>query len=240
MVCQETCALSPLLSIFEMLLFTEWEEVTTFGSKTYTTVGPQAPQSALPIGATSSVDPVRLVEILPSSEIVHSLLGVSHAKTPENILDSNLAGFLYVYMTSAFNLIPLQDRSELRKTKNHVSLPMPRSSPFQISDPWVFEMVGVDLAMCTIVTNKGYSQNEVETLFTNRLSVLEFAQFCLTHSSEHLQNLVRLKIKFTFCSKATGSKHLSAVLDSNSVSSDPTLRSHENKPSGKLTLQETY
>jgi len=58
--------------------------------------GPLAPQSALPIGAQSSVDPVRLVEIIPSSEIVHSVLGVSHAKTPELILNSNLAGFLYV------------------------------------------------------------------------------------------------------------------------------------------------
>jgi polyribonucleotide 5'-hydroxyl-kinase len=58
--------------------------------------GPQAPQSALPIGATSSVDPVRLVEITPSSDIVHSVLGVSHAKSPELIVESNLAGFLYV------------------------------------------------------------------------------------------------------------------------------------------------
>jgi len=58
--------------------------------------GPLAPQSALPIGAQSSVDPVRLVEIVPSSEIVHSVLGVSHAKSPEHILNTNLAGFLYV------------------------------------------------------------------------------------------------------------------------------------------------
>jgi polyribonucleotide 5'-hydroxyl-kinase len=58
--------------------------------------GPQAPQSALPIGAQSTVDPVRLVEIIPSSEIVHSVLGVSHAKTPDQILTTNLAGFLYV------------------------------------------------------------------------------------------------------------------------------------------------
>jgi len=58
--------------------------------------GPLAPQSALPIGAQSSVDPVRLIEIIPSSEIVHSLLGMSHSKTPETLLSSNLAGFLYV------------------------------------------------------------------------------------------------------------------------------------------------
>jgi len=58
--------------------------------------GPLAPQSALPIGAQSTVDPVRLVEIIPSSEIVHSILGVVHSKSPELILSSNLAGFLYV------------------------------------------------------------------------------------------------------------------------------------------------
>jgi hypothetical protein len=44
--------------------------------------GPQAPQSALPIGATSSVDHVRLVEITPSSDIVHSVLGSCMCKYP--------------------------------------------------------------------------------------------------------------------------------------------------------------
>jgi polyribonucleotide 5'-hydroxyl-kinase len=58
--------------------------------------GPQAPQSALPIGAQPTVDPVRLIEIIPGSEIVHSILGVSHAKIQEDILNTNIAGFLYV------------------------------------------------------------------------------------------------------------------------------------------------
>jgi len=58
--------------------------------------GPQAPLSALPIGSESTVDPIRLVEIVPSGDILHSILGVSHAKVPEQILHSNLAGFLYV------------------------------------------------------------------------------------------------------------------------------------------------
>jgi polyribonucleotide 5'-hydroxyl-kinase len=48
---------------------------------------PQAPLSALPIGAESQQDPVRLMEIFPSSDIVHSILAVSHAKSPYQILD---------------------------------------------------------------------------------------------------------------------------------------------------------
>jgi len=58
--------------------------------------GPQAPQSALPIGAESSQDPVRLVETYPSSDLVHSVLAVAHAKSPETILESSVAGFLVV------------------------------------------------------------------------------------------------------------------------------------------------
>jgi len=58
--------------------------------------GPQAPSSALPIGASPTMDPVRLIEISPCTELVHSLLGVVHAKSPETILVSNLAGFLIV------------------------------------------------------------------------------------------------------------------------------------------------
>jgi len=58
--------------------------------------GPQAPSSALPIGSVSTVDPVRLTEIFPSGDLLHALLGVSHAKTPETILTSNVAGFVIV------------------------------------------------------------------------------------------------------------------------------------------------
>mmetsp|Transcript_13309 Transcript_13309/g.22894 ORF Transcript_13309/g.22894 Transcript_13309/m.22894 type:complete len:336 (+) Transcript_13309:365-1372(+) len=58
--------------------------------------GPVAPTSALPIGATSLVDPTRLVEIQPSRDLVHSVLAVSHAPSPDFLLDSNIAGFIYV------------------------------------------------------------------------------------------------------------------------------------------------
>jgi polyribonucleotide 5'-hydroxyl-kinase len=58
--------------------------------------GPAAPQSALPIGAQPTVDPVQLVEIIPNSELAHSILAVVHADNLDAILKRNIAGFLYV------------------------------------------------------------------------------------------------------------------------------------------------
>jgi len=58
--------------------------------------GPRAPSSALPLGAERTISPTKLIEVQPSQEIVHSILGMSHAKSPESLLESNLAGFLYV------------------------------------------------------------------------------------------------------------------------------------------------
>ena len=60
--------------------------------------GPQAPLSALPIGAESSYEPLRLVTVLPSQEIVHSILSVTTSSDGNNILDSNISGFLYVFV----------------------------------------------------------------------------------------------------------------------------------------------
>jgi hypothetical protein len=66
--------------------------------------GPAAPQSALPIGAESKQDPVRLVEVYPTPDLVHSVLAVSHSKTPEGVLESNVAGFIVVYVFIAIFL----------------------------------------------------------------------------------------------------------------------------------------
>ena len=60
------------------------------------TPGPQAPSSALPIGAERTVNPTRLLKVAVSPEILHSVLGVSHSKTQEEVLETNLAGFVYV------------------------------------------------------------------------------------------------------------------------------------------------
>lgn len=58
--------------------------------------GPKAPLSALPIGATAVADPLRIAPITNCSGLLRCLLAVSHAETPEQLLSSNVAGFLYV------------------------------------------------------------------------------------------------------------------------------------------------
>jgi len=61
-----------------------------------TNVGPQAPSSALPIGAQPTSDPMKPREVTPSIDLLHSILGVSHAQELDHILETNIAGFLYV------------------------------------------------------------------------------------------------------------------------------------------------
>ena len=58
--------------------------------------GPRAPNSALPIGAVSVADPLRLANLPASTELIQSLLAVSHAASPDLILSSNVAGFILV------------------------------------------------------------------------------------------------------------------------------------------------
>lgn len=58
--------------------------------------GPKAPTSALPIGATAKADPLRKTKVNHCTDVLHCLLGVSYAQTPEQLLDINVAGFLYV------------------------------------------------------------------------------------------------------------------------------------------------
>ncbi|XP_020588205.1 protein CLP1 homolog [Phalaenopsis equestris] len=58
--------------------------------------GPQAPRSALPIGAEPVADPTRLVAVNINRDLLHLVLAVSYAKEPEQIISSNVAGFIYV------------------------------------------------------------------------------------------------------------------------------------------------
>ncbi|KAF4376645.1 hypothetical protein F8388_025516 [Cannabis sativa] len=58
--------------------------------------GPQAPRSALPIGAEPAADPTRLVPVNINQDLLHLVLAVSFAKEPEEILSSNVAGFIYI------------------------------------------------------------------------------------------------------------------------------------------------
>mgnify|MGYP002775816197 len=48
--------------------------------------GPQAPRSALPIGAEPTADPTRVVPVTISHDLLHSVLAVSYAKEPDQLL----------------------------------------------------------------------------------------------------------------------------------------------------------
>eukprot|EP00735_Rhodelphis_limneticus_P013986 TRINITY_DN795_c0_g1::TRINITY_DN795_c0_g1_i1::g.18441::m.18441 TRINITY_DN795_c0_g1::TRINITY_DN795_c0_g1_i1::g.18441 ORF type:complete len:443 (-),score=27.52,sp/Q9SR06/CLP1_ARATH/44.27/2e-129,Clp1/PF06807.9/1.3e-43,MobB/PF03205.9/3.6e-13,ABC_tran/PF00005.22/0.013,ABC_tran/PF00005.22/1.3e+04,AAA_17/PF13207.1/0.33,AAA_17/PF13207.1/9.3e+03 TRINITY_DN795_c0_g1_i1:28-1167(-) len=58
--------------------------------------GPRAPQSALPIGAVSTLDPTRPTRVMPDQDMVHCVLAVVHAQSSDEVPDANVAGFLYV------------------------------------------------------------------------------------------------------------------------------------------------
>ncbi|KAA8548315.1 hypothetical protein F0562_004744 [Nyssa sinensis] len=58
--------------------------------------GPQAPRSALPIGAEPAADPTRLVPVNINQDLFHVVLAVSFAKEPDQIISSNVAGFIYI------------------------------------------------------------------------------------------------------------------------------------------------
>ncbi|MCL7022590.1 hypothetical protein MKW94_021063 [Papaver nudicaule] len=58
--------------------------------------GPQAPRSALPIGAEPTADPTRLVPVNINHDLLHLVLAISFAKEADEIISSNVAGFIYV------------------------------------------------------------------------------------------------------------------------------------------------
>ncbi|KAK8930684.1 hypothetical protein KSP39_PZI016240 [Platanthera zijinensis] len=58
--------------------------------------GPQAPPSALPIGAEPASDPTRVVVVNIMPDLIHAILAISFAKEPDQIMSSNIAGFLFV------------------------------------------------------------------------------------------------------------------------------------------------
>ena len=58
--------------------------------------GPRAPSSALPVGAEPAANPLRVAAVQPSLELLHSVLAVSHAAAPGELLTANVAGFIHV------------------------------------------------------------------------------------------------------------------------------------------------
>ncbi|CAI7878504.1 unnamed protein product [Closterium sp. NIES-54] len=58
--------------------------------------GPQAPQSALPIGAARVSDPLRTAPVVLSRELEHHVLAVSHAKEEKDAVTGSIAGFICI------------------------------------------------------------------------------------------------------------------------------------------------
>ncbi|KAG7576018.1 Pre-mRNA cleavage complex subunit Clp1 C-terminal [Arabidopsis thaliana x Arabidopsis arenosa] len=59
--------------------------------------GPQAPKSALPAGSTSVSNPLRVTPVnIDDRDLLHSVLAVSYAEEPDQIISSNVSGFVYV------------------------------------------------------------------------------------------------------------------------------------------------
>ncbi|KAL3633533.1 Protein CLP1 [Castilleja foliolosa] len=58
--------------------------------------GPQAPRSALPAGAEPTTKPTRLIPVIISQDLQHLVLAVSFAKEPDEIVSSNVAGFIWI------------------------------------------------------------------------------------------------------------------------------------------------
>ncbi|XP_034210528.1 protein CLP1 homolog isoform X2 [Prunus dulcis] len=56
----------------------------------------RAPRSALPIGAEPAADPTRLVPVNINRDLLQTVLAVSFAKDPDQIISSNVAGFIYI------------------------------------------------------------------------------------------------------------------------------------------------
>ena len=58
--------------------------------------GFRAPSSALPLGATAQADPLKVCPAAAGPELTHSLCAVSHAAAPDQLLASNIAGFVLI------------------------------------------------------------------------------------------------------------------------------------------------
>uniref|UniRef100_A0A1J3DF90 Protein CLP1 homolog n=1 Tax=Noccaea caerulescens TaxID=107243 RepID=A0A1J3DF90_NOCCA len=58
--------------------------------------GPRAPTSALPIGSDPVSNPLRVTPVNIDQGLLHSILGVSYAEEPDQIISSNVSGFVHV------------------------------------------------------------------------------------------------------------------------------------------------
>ncbi|WIA39224.1 hypothetical protein OEZ86_005348 [Tetradesmus obliquus] len=58
--------------------------------------GPRPPSSALPLGQARAANPLKVTPVVVSPELEQSLLAVSHAQVPDQLLPSNVAGFAWI------------------------------------------------------------------------------------------------------------------------------------------------
>ncbi|CAL5369951.1 unnamed protein product [Camellia sinensis] len=68
--------------------------------------GPQAPCSALPIGAEPAADPTRLVLVNINRDLLHLVVAISFAKEPDQIISSNIAGKKITYLAPLAGELP--------------------------------------------------------------------------------------------------------------------------------------
>lgn len=80
-----------------------------------TGTGPRPPSSALPLGQVRAANPLKVTPTPVTPELETSLLAVSHAQTPDQVLSSNIAGFVWV--------------SNVDVTNNTVTCLMPTAAP---------------------------------------------------------------------------------------------------------------
>jgi polyribonucleotide 5'-hydroxyl-kinase len=59
-------------------------------------LAPQAPSSTLPIGEARLLKANKIVPIAPTADFSHSILALSSAKDPEQLLTAPICGFVHV------------------------------------------------------------------------------------------------------------------------------------------------
>lgn len=57
----------------------------------------QAPSSMLPLGMETTLDNLEPLKVLPSHDMRYLIVGISYAKTVDELLETNIAGLLHMY-----------------------------------------------------------------------------------------------------------------------------------------------
>lgn len=105
-----------------------------------------APKSALPIGAKSSIDPVEMNEVEPTdASLVHGVLGLSQANKKEDVLLSNIAGLVYLYVNKCTDFYFFQRKGGYRKEGIYYACAIARQITKKVFDCWQYQMVAINI-----------------------------------------------------------------------------------------------